>query len=174
MSPLIAFAVLGADHRSTAEQPCELQDLWGTAARDVHERLLATTSWSDRAAIVQSAFEVHRAAERSVDPEVAAAWDSIVRTHGTVQINQLVDQSGWSRKRLWSRFSAQIGLSPKRAAMLTRFDHASKRLAAGCAPADVAAACGYVVQSHLHRDLMSFARCTPRQLTAAASAPVAE
>ena len=58
-------------------------------------------------------------------------------------------RSRWSRKRLLSRFRSQIGLNPKRALQLIRFDVAAHRLAAGHSPAAAAAAGGYVDQSHL-------------------------
>jgi AraC-like DNA-binding protein len=63
---------------------------------------------------------------------------------------------------------SQIGLTPKRAAQLIRFDHAAHHLAAGHSAALVAAESGYADQSHLHRDAMAFAGMTP---TAVAVAP---
>ncbi|CAM5243364.1 AraC-like DNA-binding protein OS=Streptomyces griseomycini OX=66895 GN=FHS37_004301 PE=4 SV=1 [Streptomyces griseomycini] len=48
--------------------------------------------------------------------------------------------------------------------MLVRFDHAARALRAGGHAADVALACGYVDQSHLHRDVLAFAGCTPTAL----------
>ncbi|WP_157032451.1 helix-turn-helix domain-containing protein, partial [Kitasatospora cheerisanensis] len=74
---------------------------------------------------------------------------------------------GWSRKRLWSRFSAQLGLPPKQAARLIRFDHAAHRLAAGHRPAQVAAESGYTDQSHLNRETADFAGLTPTGVAAA-------
>jgi AraC-like DNA-binding protein len=71
------------------------------------------------------------------------------------------EELGWSRKRLWSRFHAQIGLPPKRAAKLVRFDRAAHRLVAGQAASRVAADGGYTDQSHLHRDVMAFTGTTP-------------
>src|SRR5215472_1807227 len=55
----------------------------------------------------------------------------------------------------------QLGLTPKRAAQLIRFDHAAHRLAAGHRAALVAAESGYADQSHLHRDVVAFAGVTP-------------
>jgi AraC-like DNA-binding protein len=80
-------------------------------------------------------------------------------------VGELVESCGWSRKRLWSRFESQIGLTPKRAAMLVRFRHAVEGLLAGRPAADVAVACGYTDQSHLCRDVSSFADTTPGALT---------
>ncbi|WP_233508540.1 helix-turn-helix domain-containing protein [Spongiactinospora gelatinilytica] len=58
-----------------------------------------------------------------------------------------------------------MGLPPKRAAKLVRFDHAVHRLAAGERAAHVAADVGYVDQSHLHRDVRAFAGGTPATMT---------
>src|SRR5216683_4059098 len=81
-----------------------------------------------------------------------------------IRVAELAAATGWSRKRLWSRFRSQIGLTPKRAAQLVRFDHAAHRLAAGHSAALVAAESGYTDQSHLHRDVTTFAGVTPRPL----------
>ncbi|WP_433663836.1 helix-turn-helix domain-containing protein [Nocardia sp. CA-128927] len=61
-----------------------------------------------------------------------------------------------------------MGITPKRAAQLVRFDYAAHRLAAGHSAALVAAESGYVDQSHLNREAMAFAGVTP---TAVAVAP---
>jgi AraC-like DNA-binding protein len=97
----------------------------------------------------------------SVDPEVAWVWNQIAADRGWSRIDELAVEVGWSRKRLWSRFRSHIGLPPKRAAKLVRFDHAAHRLPAGEEAARVAAEGGYVDQSHLHRDVLAFSRATP-------------
>src|SRR4030095_540445 len=87
---------------------------------------------------------------------------------GGVGVDARADEVGWSRKRLWSRFRSQLGITPKRAARLVRFDHAAHLLAAGHAAAPAGAQSGYVDQSHLHREVRAFAGLTP---TAVAVAP---
>jgi AraC-like DNA-binding protein len=84
------------------------------------------------------------------------------------RVERLAGELGWSRNRLWSRFRTQVGLTPKRAAQLVRFDHAAHRRAAGHSPAVVAADAGYADQSHLNRDAMAFAGLTT---SAVATAP---
>ncbi|MFG2054518.1 helix-turn-helix domain-containing protein [Micromonospora sp. NPDC048930] len=75
---------------------------------------------------------------------------------------------GWSRKRLWSRFRSQLGITPKRAARLVRFDHAAHLLAANHSPASVATESGYVDQPHLHREVNAFTGLTPTAVANAA------
>jgi AraC-like DNA-binding protein len=105
---------------------------------------------------------------RLVDPEIVHAWRRTLASRGRVRVDRLADEVGWSRDRLWSRFRSQLGITPKRAARLVRFDHAAHLLAAGHAPAVVATESGYVDQSHLHREVKEFAALTP---TAVAAAP---
>ena len=167
LSPVIAHAVLG-DSVQLSGTVVALDDLWGRDAARTQERLRAAASWDERFAIAEAALARRREDGWTVDSEVAGAWGQIVRSRGQVRVERLATELGWSRKRLWSRFRAQLGLTPKRAAQLVRFDRAVHRLAAGHDPAAVAAESGYADQSHLHRDVMTFAGVTP---TAVAVAP---
>ncbi|MEV4399017.1 helix-turn-helix domain-containing protein [Nonomuraea sp. NPDC049607] len=102
-----------------------------------------------------------------VDLQVARAWRRTLSTRGRVRVDGLADEVGWSRKRLWSRFRSQLGITPGRAARLVRFHHAAHLLAAGHAASRVAAENGYVDQSHLHREVATFAGLTPTALAVA-------
>ena len=167
LSPVLAHAVLGAFPEMEGTMVA-LEDLWGRDAARVQDQLRAVGSWDDRFAIAEAALARRREAGRTVDPEVAFAWEQMATSRGRVRVERLASEVGWSRKRLWSRFRFQIGLTPKRAAQLIRFDHAAHRLAAGHSATLVAAESGYADQSHLHRDVMAFAGVTP---TAVAVAP---
>jgi len=145
-----------------------LEDVWVRDARQVEEKLRAATSWDERFTIAAEVLGRRLGARPSVDPEVAYTWRRTVTSRGRVRVDGLADEVGWGRKRLWSRFRSQIGLPPKSAAQLVRFDHAAHLLAAGQAVASVAAQSGYVDQSHLHREVKAIAGVTP---TAVATAP---
>jgi AraC-like DNA-binding protein len=160
LSPVVAHAVLGASSE-LGGSVVALDDLWGPEAARTQDRLRAARSWEDRFAIAEAALARRFDAGRAVDPEVAFSWGRMVASRGRVRVERLVAEIGWSRKRLWSRFRAQVGLTPKRVAQLIRFDHAVHRLAAGHSAALVAAESGYADQSHLHRDVRAFAGTTP-------------
>ena len=157
---MIARTVLGAASELSGVV-LNLDDLWGGDAARTQERLRAATSWDDRFAIVEVALTRRLDAGRAVDPEVAFCWGRMMDERGQTQVERLAAEVGWSRKRLWSRFRSQIGIAPKRAAQLIRFDHAAHRLAAGQTAAAVAVDSGYADQSHLHRDVMTFTGGTP-------------
>ena len=71
-------------------------------------------------------------------------------------------QCGW-------RFRTQLGLAPKAYARIVRFQRAVGLLGGvrdGHTLADVAIECGYYDQSHLSRDFVALAGCTPTALMA--------
>ena len=167
LDPAAAAAILGAS-TDLSETVVSLADVWGRDAKRTEDRLRAAASWDERFTIAAETLGRRLDAHPPVDPEVTYAWRRTLTSRGRVRIEGLADEVGWSRKRLWSRFRSQLGITPKRAARLARFDHAAHLLAAGRATADVAAESGYVDQSHLHREVKAFAGLTP---TAVAVAP---
>ncbi|WP_253776417.1 helix-turn-helix domain-containing protein [Goodfellowiella coeruleoviolacea] len=167
LSPVVSAAVLGAPTELTGTVAA-LEDVWGRDAGEVEDRLRAATSWDHRFRIAADILGRRLNARPPVDSEVAHVWRRMRTSRGQVRVDGLADEIGWSRKRLWSRFRSQLGITPKRAAQLVRFDHAGHLLAAGHTPASVAAQCGYVDQSHLHREVKAITGTTP---TAVATAP---
>ncbi|MEV8066401.1 helix-turn-helix domain-containing protein [Streptomyces sp. NPDC085995] len=161
LSPVIARAVLGASPADLGDTVVSLDDLWGREASRIRERLGEVPSWQGRFALTEALLARRHEAGPPVDPEVAWAWQRIVGSRGLARVDGLAAEVGWSRKRLWSRFRSQLGLPPKRAVKLVRFDHAAHRLVAGERAARVAADAGYADQSHLHRDIMAFTGATP-------------
>lgn len=161
LSPVIARAVLGVSPADFDGAVVALEDLWGREASRIRERLSDVSSWQDRFALMDALLARRHEAGPPVDPELAWAWHRIVGSRGLARVEGLAAEVGWSRKRLWSRFRSQLGLPPKRAVKLVRFDHAAHRLVAGEGAARVAADAGYADQSHLHRDVMAFTGATP-------------
>ncbi|WP_432030473.1 helix-turn-helix domain-containing protein [Streptomyces sp. 1222.5] len=161
LTPVIAGAILGTSPAELDGVVVSLDDLWGRAASRIREQLGEVSAWQDRFALTDSLLARRQEAGPPVDPEVAWAWHRIVAGRGLARVDELAAEVGWSRKRLWSRFRSQLGLPPKRAAKLVRFDHAAHRLVAGEGAARVAADAGYADQSHLHRDVVEFTGATP-------------
>ena len=169
LSAAVAQAILGVSPAELEGAVASLGDLWGREASRICEQFAEVSSWGERFALTE-ALLARRGEDRPsfTDPEVAWAWNRLVVSRGLVRVERLATEIGWSRKRLWSRFQSQVGLPPKRAARLVRFDHAAHRLVAGVDGARVAAEGGYADQSHLHRDVVAFTGVTP---TAVAGEP---
>ena len=167
LQPAVAAEVLGGAPAELSGTVVALAEIWGRDAGRTEDRLRAAASWDQRFRIAAEILGRRLDVRPPVDPEVAYAWRRTLATHGRVRVEGLADDVGWSRKRLWSRFRSQLGITPKRAARLVRFDHAAHLLAAGHAAAGVAAESGYVDQSHLHREVKAFAGLTPAAVAVA-------
>ncbi|WP_245717689.1 helix-turn-helix domain-containing protein [Nocardia jejuensis] len=173
MSPTRAYSMLGIAASDLGRGAVALEDLWGERARRLREQLAAGSTWDERFALTKTFLAQCERPTRTPDPEVLAGWSRILDSGGRVRIGELADSVGWSHKRLWSRFESQIGLTPKRAAMLVRFRSAVDGLVSGRPAADVALDCGYSDQAHLCRDVSAFAARTPGALRASYLPPIA-
>jgi methylphosphotriester-DNA--protein-cysteine methyltransferase len=96
-----------------------------------------------------------------------------VATGGAVPIGRVAKDVGWSHRHLIAKFKQQVGLPPKTAARLVRFDRVWRRLDEG-RPLDwgqLAADSGYADQAHLIRDFRQFTGTTPTDFLARTLAP---
>jgi AraC-like DNA-binding protein len=83
-----------------------------------------------------------------------------------VRIGDLVAEAGCSHRHLTSLFRREVGLTPKRAARVLRYESAARRLRGhAVTPAVVAAECGYTDQAHLTREFRRFSGITPGQFS---------
>jgi AraC-like DNA-binding protein len=162
IKPLGVRAILGAASAEISSLVLNLSDIWGTRAGDLIEMLLAANTWRQRFAILDRAF-VSKLNPTSPQPEIAWAWRRLRKTHGSVPIERLADEIGWSRRHFSGRFRDAIGVTPKSAARVFRFERAC-RLIKDERPglAHVAASCGYFDQAHMTREWNALAGCSPR------------
>jgi AraC-like DNA-binding protein len=162
LTPLGARRVLGLPMHELTNQTVGLEDVL-PGAPELTARLHDTTSWTQRFDLVE-AFLAHRLAE-SLPPsrEVEWSWHRLRRTGGRASIAAIATELGWSHRRLIARFRDQIGLAPKTAARMLRFDRAVAALGSDGADslAEIAFDCGYFDQSHLNRDFKELAGTTP-------------
>jgi transcriptional regulator GlxA family with amidase domain len=108
-----------------------------------------------------------RLAQRRADPtpEVARAWHRLRSGHGSARISELVRESGLSHRAFVGRFRRQVGVGPKTAARILRYERATALLEAGTrSVAEVAALSGYADQAHLDREFAALAGRSPTRL----------
>jgi len=166
LSPLGTRALFGVPAGALAGLDLDAADLLGRAGDDLHERMQATTSWTQRFRLLDEGLG------RLVDPsrrppmEVCHAWHLLRASRGTARVADLARAVGWSERHLAARFRVEIGLTPKAAARVIRFDRA-RRMIPGSNGAIVAATCGYADQSHLVRDFVEFTGLAPSAWLAA-------
>jgi AraC-like DNA-binding protein len=136
--------------------------LGGPLVAEVRERLAVAPDWPARFAVLDTAFgRLLREDPFRYDgtERVAHVWEILRRD--PAPIAALAGEVGWSPRHLTDRFRAELGLRPKEAARIARFDRARRALRPGVRLADVAAGHGYADQSHLVRDFQAFAGCAP-------------
>jgi len=175
LRPLGARALLGLPAGELAELDVPAEAVLGTLCAELRARALAAPGWPERFAILDEILlrrlaTATQAAAQGTPPaaEVRFAWHQLLRTGGTARISDLAAETGWSGRHLTSRFRTEIGLTPKAAARVVRFDRARHLLAtsarsSGYHLADLAAACGYFDQAHLAREFRALAGCPPSQ-----------
>ena len=180
LTPLGARRLLGVPAGELANLDVPATDVFGAFAAELRERVTAERTWDGRFAVIDSLLGRRIAGSGSgcgegARPEVAHAWRRLRTSRGAVSVAELAVETGWSARHLNSLFRAEVGLSPKEAARVVRFDHARRRIAqaaracAGAADtpgiglADLAAECGYYDQAHMAREFRSLAGCPPTQ-----------
>jgi AraC-like DNA-binding protein len=97
------------------------------------ERLADADGWDARFAVLDDVLPKALGDARPT-AEVAWAWQQLRASHGRVAIGELCAELGWSRKRIAARFRDEVGLTPKAAARLLRFDRSPGRCRGASSP----------------------------------------
>ena len=162
IKPLGVRAILGVASGEVSSLVLNLSDLWGNRAGELIEMLSAATTWQQRFTILDRVF-LSRLNPISSQPEIAWAWQRLARNHGSVPVQRLADEIGWSRRHFSDRFRNAIGVTPKSAARVFRFKRACRLIAdQRLSLAHLAIACGYYDQAHLTREWNALAGCSPK------------
>jgi len=188
LTPLGARVLLGVPAGALTALDAEGDEVLGRFAAELQDRVRAAGSWADRFAVLDGLLAARAGLTGAVPygqpppfprptgpmdgrpliaPEVARAWRTLLATGGAVSVADLAEETGWSARHLDNRFRAEIGLPPKAAARVIRFDRArrmlTRRVSDGGPPAlaDLAVAGGYYDQAHLAREFRDLAGCPP-------------
>lgn len=161
LNPLGVRRLLGVSATELSSTTCDLADLpvrWG---RHLADRLRAATDWQTRFAVLDAELSKGTTGQVTLVSEIQWAWQKLVSGSGTTRIAELADEVGWSRRHFGQRFAHAVGVSPKQAARLMRFERSTGLLRRGRRLADVAVECGYYDQAHLTNEWREFAGCSP-------------
>ena len=167
LSPLGARAILGLPAGEIAMADFHGTDVLGPLAVELQSRLQEAAEWSERFAILDAYLFTRLVRSDGPPVPVERAWRRLVGAGGAVQLESIAAEVGWSSRHLRQRFEWEIGLAPRTASRVIRFDRARRLLARQAnsgqpiALADLAARCGYFDQAHLCRDFGRFAGRPP-------------
>src|SRR6516165_2639710 len=171
LRPLGARALLGLPAGELAELDVPAEAVLGGVCAELRDRVRAAPGWPERFAVLDEILLRRAAAPDAASPEVGWAWRQLLGAGGALRVSELAAGTGWSGRHLTSRFRAEIGLTPKAAARVIRFDRARRLLVRNLTQhaateyrlADLAADCGYFDQAHLAREFRTLAGCPPSQ-----------
>jgi AraC-like DNA-binding protein len=171
VAPPAAHRLFGLPLDTLAHRVVPLEDVLDEP--HLVERLYELGDWPERFDALDSLL-VRRLADAR-PTEVDWAWRRLVATAGRIRVGALAAELGWSRKRIVARFREQVGLTPKSAARLLRFEHARVEAERAERPdwARIAVECSYYDQSHLINDFRARTGRTPETFFQDAAAPAA-
>src|SRR5581483_7805655 len=123
-------ALLGLPAGELADTDVHADAVLGGVCAELGDRVRTAASWPERFAILDEILlrQLVAASRITADvaPEVLHAWRQLLRAGGGVRVGDLATATGWSSRHLTSRFRAEIGLTPKAAARVIRFDRAKQ------------------------------------------------
>jgi hypothetical protein len=113
-----AFPFFGIPLNDLENAYVGLDEIWGRAGIELHERLIGAPTAAARFSILET-FLLSRRSSTGRHPGVAAALAAI-EANPSIQMAEIRDLVGINTKRLIALFRAEIGLSPKAYARLRR------------------------------------------------------
>lgn len=166
LTPAGAQAFFSRPLGTMANSILSLEDILGPSAPRLVEQLEQAVSWSDRFDQLEQAL-LARIGETKPAPDlVTHAWSMLQQSCGTAPIEIVAEKLGCSRKHLTASFREHIGLGPKTAARVIRFNTVLDGLRARHSYADIAFHCGYSDQAHMIRECRAFTGHAPTQFAA--------
>jgi AraC-like DNA-binding protein len=142
----------------------ELTEIWGAAANDLRERLIAAAGAHARFQVLEQAL-LTRLQREVCHPAVAFAVRQLASDPAHPSIRDVTAQIGFSARHFIDIFKAEVGLTPKLFARVCRFHEVVRCVhpqpAREIEWADVAVASGYYDQAHFIHDFRLFSGLTP-------------
>ena len=157
-----AAAFFGGSLPELCNQTVLLDALWGPAAIELRDRLLALRQPAQQIALVEDML-LARCRSATSDAMVQQALNRLARDPTVARIADVQLASGCSPQQFIRRFESVVGLGPKRYARVLRFNAMLGRLATAPAFdwAQLAVESGYGDQSHLIHEFQTLAGMTP-------------
>jgi AraC-like DNA-binding protein len=136
----------------------QLEDVWGCDGRLLRERLLDASTPASKFCVLEEVLSEHLAAR--FDPAIPYAIGALRRG---VSVSEVVSRLGLLPRTFARRFSAQVGINPKRFARVQRLQRVLRAVRLSSRPdwCGLAAEHGYTDQAHLIHDFRDLADITP-------------
>lgn len=146
------------------DQAATVYELWGNEGKVLEDRILNAKTSPERVTIAED-FLLKKLAPHQASKLTEHCLQSIVRSNGTIPIEQLAKDLSIGRRQLERKFVAAVGLSPKMLSRIIRFQNVlqmieNRRFTSLTA---VAYEGGFYDQAHFIRDFREFTGLNPKQ-----------
>ncbi|UUV31862.1 helix-turn-helix domain-containing protein [Amycolatopsis roodepoortensis] len=162
LTPLGSYALFGIPLRELATSVVAASDLLPSAS--LTEQLAEAADWPERFRLLDEYLAARLARGPALARPVRYAWDRLCA--GSVRVDVLADEIGWSRQHLNVRFREQIGLNPRTVGRIARLNRVLALLdrLPSLSWAEVAHSSGYSDQAHLVREFRALTGCSPTEV----------
>lgn len=163
LNPLGTRTLLGVSATELSGCVVDLADLPSPRLGTLPDRLAGAAGWPRRFEILNEVLGSAVTGSLSVPPEIGWAWRRMLASDGQVRVAALAGEVGWSRRHFGELFRRELGLPPKQATRVLRFERATTRLRSQGHTdlGELAADCGFYDQAHLNHEWRSLAGCSP-------------
>jgi AraC-like DNA-binding protein len=160
--PGAAPALFGVAADALCSQHVALDALWGSSGRSLRERLLEVDEPAHMLQMLDVMLTDRLAGRLAPSQSIAFACGALDMGRSVAAIS---DELGWSGKRLRERFTAAIGVTPKRYARLSRLQRLLTSVGAKRTQswAELALAHGYYDQAHLISEFRTLTGLAPSE-----------
>jgi AraC-like DNA-binding protein len=142
----------------------DLQTLMGQEGSDLEEQIMLAENNIERAQIMTAFIEKRLARNYLADPSLFSAIHYVIKTKGTVKIEDLAARHFLSSRQFERKFKTFSGFSPKLYSRIIRFQTATNHYGnKNKTLTDIAYDCGYFDQSHFIHDFKEFSGYVPKQ-----------
>jgi AraC-like DNA-binding protein len=126
-SPIGAYRFFRLRHNDIRNQIHLLSDVLGKAAAQLTEEVANTESVAAKVKILQE-FLLRQFLKTAPDSVFDHCVRKIMRSNGSVTVQQLEKETGYSSRWLHMRFMEHLGISPKNLSAITRFQYCYQAL----------------------------------------------
>ena len=155
-----ARALLGIPAAGLAGALVEAADV-DRALRDLPAQLAENEP--DRWALLVERALVDALARHDAPGPRAEVGRALARLTRGARVAEVADDVGFSRRHLGELVRTEVGVTPKEWQRLARFERSHALVREGVPLASVAIRCGYADQSHLTREWVALAGCSPTE-----------
>jgi AraC-like DNA-binding protein len=142
----------------------DLKSLLGSEANELEEKVMLAINNNLRIKIISEFLESRLIEEKKQPPGVFETIKYIIQTKGTINVEELAQQSFRSTRQFQRSFKQFSGFNPKLFSRIIRFQTALDEYSnKGKSLTEIAFECGYYDQSHFIQDFKEFSGHNPKE-----------